>query len=177
MHQGRQPASQSVRPQVSNPVSHTQGCTDGKPSPARAGDRRHLPSILNEKGIKSKLSGNKVYYAACSLLVTLKSLCSKLHCQRVFIQDPVSHIKGCQCGQASPTRAGRQAAPPQLPKRDPVTRLKREDGRPYSSINPFPALRSTLWNVDVVPQIDCKVPIDWRCTHDIQSDTQACSVF
>ena len=41
--------------------------------------------ILCEKGIKSKLSGNEVYYTACSLLVILKNSCRKFHCQKVLI--------------------------------------------------------------------------------------------
>ena len=41
------------------------------------------PAILSEKGIKLKLSGNEVYYTACSLLVIFKNSCSKLHRQKV----------------------------------------------------------------------------------------------
>jgi hypothetical protein len=41
-------------------------------------------AILNEKGIRLNLSGNEVYYAACSLPVVLKNSCSELHCQKVF---------------------------------------------------------------------------------------------
>jgi len=41
--------------------------------------------ILFEKVFKSKLSGNEVYYTACSLLVTLKDSCIIFHCQNVFI--------------------------------------------------------------------------------------------
>jgi len=40
--------------------------------------------ILYEKQIKSKISGNEVYYAACFLLVILKNSCSKLHSQTGF---------------------------------------------------------------------------------------------
>ena len=43
---------------------------------------------LNESYVKLKLnqnfSGNKVDYTACSLLVTLKKSCSRLHCQKGF---------------------------------------------------------------------------------------------
>ena len=39
--------------------------------------------ILYAKGIKLKLSGNKVYYTACALLVILKNSCSKLDCEKV----------------------------------------------------------------------------------------------
>ena len=35
--------------------------------------------ILHEKRIELNLSGNEVYYTACSLLVTFKSSCSKFH--------------------------------------------------------------------------------------------------
>ena len=35
--------------------------------------------ILYEKGNKLKLSGNEVYFTACSLLVVLENLCGKLH--------------------------------------------------------------------------------------------------
>ena len=38
--------------------------------------------ILYEKTIKSKLSGNEVYYRAYSLLVTLKNSCCKIHYQK-----------------------------------------------------------------------------------------------
>ena len=41
----------------------------------------HIKRELNQK-----LSGNEFYYTACSLLVMLKYLCCKLHCQEVFIQ-------------------------------------------------------------------------------------------
>ena len=41
--------------------------------------------ILYEKGIELKLSGNKIYYIACSLLLLLKNSCGKLHCQKVLI--------------------------------------------------------------------------------------------
>ena len=40
--------------------------------------------ILNEKGIKLNLSGNEVYYTACSLLVILNNSCSKRHC-KIFL--------------------------------------------------------------------------------------------
>ena len=43
------------------------------------------PLILQEKGIELKLSGSEVYYTACSLLVTFKNSCSKLHCQKVSV--------------------------------------------------------------------------------------------
>ena len=47
-----------------------------------------------ESYIKGKLdenlSGNEVYYTACSLLVTLKNVCSKLHCQQVLNVIPLS---------------------------------------------------------------------------------------
>ena len=40
---------------------------------------------LYEKGIEMKLSGNEVYYTACSLLVILKYSCCRLH--RQFFLD------------------------------------------------------------------------------------------
>ena len=43
-----------------------------------------LVEILHEEEIQLKLSGNKVYYTACSLLVILKNSCSKLHRQKGF---------------------------------------------------------------------------------------------
>jgi len=36
--------------------------------------------FLHDKGIKLKLSGDQVYYTACSPLVILKNSCSKVHC-------------------------------------------------------------------------------------------------
>ena len=44
--------------------------------------------ILCEKGFKLELSGNEVYYTACSSLVILKNSCSKLHCQKGFKLKP-----------------------------------------------------------------------------------------
>ena len=41
--------------------------------------------VLHEKEFKLKLSGNEVYYTACSLLAILKNSCSKRHCQKVLI--------------------------------------------------------------------------------------------
>ena len=49
--------------------------------PARPCSRRHSC----EQAFKLKLSGDEVYYTACSLLVVLKNSCSKLHCQKVLI--------------------------------------------------------------------------------------------
>ena len=40
--------------------------------------------ILHEKGIEFENSGNKVFNAACSLLVMLKNSWSKLYCQKGF---------------------------------------------------------------------------------------------
>ena len=40
--------------------------------------------ILFEKGIKSKLTGSKVYYTAFFLLGMLKNSCSELHRQKVL---------------------------------------------------------------------------------------------
>ena len=40
--------------------------------------------ILYEQGIKFKLSGDEVYYTACSLLVISRNSCSKLHRQHGF---------------------------------------------------------------------------------------------
>ena len=50
--------------------------------------------ILFEKGIKSKLSGNEVYYTACSLQVLSENSCSKFHCQKVLIVFSF-HIRSC----------------------------------------------------------------------------------
>ena len=50
--------------------------------------------ISYEKGIELKPSGNEVYYAACSLLVIFKNLCSKLHCQTGFNLIPFSSKLG-----------------------------------------------------------------------------------
>ena len=41
--------------------------------------------------LKSKLSGDEVYYTACSLLVIPKHSCSKLHCQKAFEIIPFSY--------------------------------------------------------------------------------------
>ena len=58
-------------------------------------EARVLPQILHlisyEKRIKSNLAGNEVYYTACSLLVILKNLTCKLHCQKGFNLIPFSH--------------------------------------------------------------------------------------
>ena len=55
----------------------------------------HCPSlrggILREKAFKLKLSGNKVYFTACSLQGILKKSCSKLHYQNVFNLKAFSH--------------------------------------------------------------------------------------
>ena len=40
--------------------------------------------ISYEKGIELKLSSNRVYYIACSLLIILKNPCSKLHHQKIL---------------------------------------------------------------------------------------------
>ena len=40
--------------------------------------------ISYEKAFTLKLSGNEVYYTACSLLVISKKSSSKLHCQKGF---------------------------------------------------------------------------------------------
>ena len=39
-----------------------------------------LQGILHEKGIELKLSGNEVYYTACSLLVILNISYGEFHC-------------------------------------------------------------------------------------------------
>ena len=41
--------------------------------------------IIYEKVIKLKLSGNEVYYTKSLILLVTNMLCSKLHCQKVFI--------------------------------------------------------------------------------------------
>jgi len=43
---------------------------------------RLLCLILHDQRIKLNLSGNEVHYSACSLLLTLKNSCSKVHCQK-----------------------------------------------------------------------------------------------
>ena len=50
------------------------------------------PAILHEKAFKSKLSGNGVYYTACSVLVILENLFGKFHCQKVLIENPF-HVR------------------------------------------------------------------------------------
>ena len=37
-----------------------------------------------QRGLNSNLSGNEVYYTACSLSVILKNWCSEVHCQKGF---------------------------------------------------------------------------------------------
>jgi hypothetical protein len=46
--------------------------------------------ISYEKGFELKLSGDEVYYTACSLLVVLKNSCGKLHCEKGFNLIPFS---------------------------------------------------------------------------------------
>jgi hypothetical protein len=47
--------------------------------------------LLYEKGIQSKLSGNEVYYTACSLPMILTNSCSKLHRKKGFNLVPFSY--------------------------------------------------------------------------------------
>jgi hypothetical protein len=49
-----------------------------------AQDVQVWPALLDEKRIKLNLSGNELYHTACSVLVILKNLCSKLHSQTGF---------------------------------------------------------------------------------------------
>ena len=51
------------------------------PEPQRAALPAAPAANLYEKAFELKLSGDEVYYAACSLLAILKNWCSKLHCQ------------------------------------------------------------------------------------------------
>jgi len=46
----------------------------------------HMKMDLNRN-----LSGNEVYTTACSFLVIMKNLCSKLHCQKAFNLNPFSY--------------------------------------------------------------------------------------
>ena len=50
------------------------------------GKREEEEAIALRRGLtyngNLKKNGNKVYYTECSLLVTLKNSCSKLHCQK-----------------------------------------------------------------------------------------------
>ena len=55
------------------------------PSPPQAWDGSHI-----KRGLNQNLSGNEVNYTACSLLVTLNNLCSKLHRQNFFDLIPLS---------------------------------------------------------------------------------------
>ena len=50
------------------------------------------PKSHVKRGLNFIVFGNEVYYAACSLLLILKNLCSKLHGQKVSSQFPF-HIK------------------------------------------------------------------------------------
>ena len=61
------------------------GCACGVGGGGGSGFRPAAGRISNEKGIRSKKSGNEVYYSACSVLVILKNSCSQLHCQKVVI--------------------------------------------------------------------------------------------
>ena len=47
-------------------------------------------SYMNRESNRN-LSGDEIYYAACSFLVTLKNSCSKLYCQKGFNSVPFSY--------------------------------------------------------------------------------------
>ena len=49
------------------------------------------PRIYMRRGLDRNTSGNEVYYIACSLLVTLKTWSSKLHCPRGFNLNSFSY--------------------------------------------------------------------------------------
>ena len=50
--------------------------------------------------MRRELNGNKVYYTACSRLVILKNLCSKLYRQKVLIQFPFQIRAGATLSSA-----------------------------------------------------------------------------
>jgi hypothetical protein len=39
-----------------------------------------------KRELNQNLSGNEIYYTACSLIVTLNNSCSKLHCHETVLQ-------------------------------------------------------------------------------------------
>ena len=63
---------------------------------ARARGVCHLPAeerqCYMKRELNQNLSGNKIYYTACSLLVILNNSCSKIHCQKGFNLILTSYI-------------------------------------------------------------------------------------
>jgi hypothetical protein len=47
---------------------------------------RETRGFHTKRELDSNLSGDEVYYTACSLPVIVKNLCSKLRCQKVLIE-------------------------------------------------------------------------------------------
>ena len=88
--------------------------TSPRPSPPpRPTCPRRLPRSLPlcEEGIKLNLSGNEVYYTACSLPVIVENSCSKLHYETVFNSNPSSY-KPLQ----RPSQPPRPTCPRRLPR-------------------------------------------------------------
>jgi len=77
--------TRNPKPETRNPKPETR---NPKPNPNR--ETQYLEQVevfrlskkLYEKGFKLKPFWYEVYYTACSLLVILKKMCSKLHCQK-----------------------------------------------------------------------------------------------
>ena len=84
---------QSEAPLIRNCTLPRPICNELTPKGCRAAtpeaERR---AISYEKSINLKLSANKVYYTACSSLVTFETSCGKLHYQKVSTEFPL-HVR------------------------------------------------------------------------------------
>ena len=61
-------------------VSHLRSVAPARRSVTTCLQKRCVSTILFEKRIQLKLSGNEDHYTACSSPVIFKNSCSKLHC-------------------------------------------------------------------------------------------------